>query len=161
MSDWAGQLKLEYADSPLGLDLRDLTVVAFRESGPVPMFEMGSGQNWLGCHLLTYLALHKWFVEKNRPCPHFLMLDQPTQVYFPPDPPDDMQVSDLGNEDRQAVERMFRLIFDLVEALAPKLQVEYYRSCARPRNGLVPSRCSQKWWGGRTSFVPVEWIGNR
>ena len=72
MSDWSRQLELEYADAPLGLDLQDLTVVAFRESGPVPMYEMGSGENWLGCHLLTHLALHKWFVERNRPVPHFL-----------------------------------------------------------------------------------------
>jgi len=159
MSDWAGQLKLEYADSPLGLDLRDLTVVAFRESGPVPMFEMGSGQNWLGCHLLTYLALHKWFVEKNRPVPHFLMLDQPTQVYFPPDPPDDMQVSDLGNEDRQAVERMFRLVFDLVEALAPKLQV-IITDHADLTTDWFQAAVVEKWWGGR-KLVPAEWINSR
>lgn len=50
---------------------------------PVPMAQMGSGQNWLWCHLLAHLALHKWFVEKGRPVPRFLILDQPTQVYYP------------------------------------------------------------------------------
>lgn len=158
MSDWARQLELEYADSPLGLDLRDLTVVAFRESGPVPMFEMGSGANWLGCHLLTYLALHKWFVEKNRPVPHFLMLDQPTQVYFPPDAPDNMQVSDLGNEDRQAVERMFRLIFDLVDDLTPKLQV-IITDHADIATDWFQAAVVEKWWQGR-KLIPVEWIQN-
>lgn len=159
MSEWAGYLGLEYADSPLGLDLRDLTVVAFRDSGPVPMFEMGSGQNWLGCHILTYLALHKWFVEKDRPVPHFLMLDQPTQVFFPPDPPDDLQVSDLGNEDRQAVERMFRLIFDLVETLTPKLQV-IITDHADLAADWFQAAVVEKWRGGR-KFVPVEWIETR
>ena len=56
MTAWSQQLELEYSQFPLGFDLQDLTVVAFRDTGPIPMFEMGSGENWLGCHLLTHLA---------------------------------------------------------------------------------------------------------
>ena len=156
MSDWSRQLELEYADAPLGLDLQDLTVVAFRESGPVPMYEMGSGENWLGCHLLTHLALHKWFVERNRPVPHFSMLDQPTQVYFPADRPEDMNVTDLGDEDRNAVERMFRLIFDLVEKLSPNLQViitDHADLAAEWFQEAVVEK-----WRNDKALVPIEWI---
>jgi hypothetical protein len=156
MSDWSRQLELEYADAPLGLDLQDLTVVAFRDSGPVPMHEMGSGENWLGCHLLTYLALHKWFVERNRPVPHFVMLDQPTQVYFPADPPEDMSVTDLADEDRNAVERMFRLIFDLVETLAPHLQV-IITDHADLAADWFQAAVIERWRKGK-KLVPIEWI---
>jgi hypothetical protein len=156
MSDWARQLELEYADSPLGLDLQNLTVVAFRDSGPVPMFEMGSGENWLGCHLLTHLALHQWFVKKNRPVPHFLMLDQPTQVYFPADTPEDMNVSELADEDRNAVERMFRLIFDLVESLAPNLQI-IITDHADLATDWFQDAVIEKWRKGK-KLVPIEWI---
>lgn len=156
MSDWSRQLELEYADAPLGLDIQDLTVVAFRESGPVPMYEMGSGENWLGCHLLTHLALHKWFVERKRPVPHFLMLDQPTQVYFPADPPEDMSVTDLADEDRNAVERMFRLIFDLVEKLTPNLQV-IITDHADLAADWFQEAVVEKWRKGK-KLVPVEWI---
>ena len=44
---------------------------------------MGSASNWLGAHLITMFALHKYFISRNRPVPGFLFLDQPSQVYFP------------------------------------------------------------------------------
>jgi hypothetical protein len=156
MSDWSRQLELEYADAPLGLDLQDLTVVAFRDSGPVPMYEMGSGENWLGCHLLTHLALHKWFVERKRPVPHFLMLDQPTQVYFPADPPEDMSVMDLADEDRHAVERMYHLIFDLAEELAPHLQI-IITDHADLAADWFQEAVVERWRKGK-KLVPAEWI---
>ncbi len=46
---------------------------------------MGSGANWLYCHVTLFLALHKYFAELSDKCaiPSILFLDQPTQVYFP------------------------------------------------------------------------------
>ncbi|MBQ4851045.1 DUF3732 domain-containing protein [Pseudoalteromonas sp. MMG012] len=46
---------------------------------------MGSGANWLYCHVTLFLALHKYFAELGDACaiPSLLFLDQPTQVYFP------------------------------------------------------------------------------
>lgn len=46
---------------------------------------MGSGANWLYCHVTLFLALHKYFAELGGKCaiPSLLFLDQPTQVYFP------------------------------------------------------------------------------
>jgi len=46
---------------------------------------MGSGANWLYCHVTLFLALHKYFAELSDKCaiPSILFFDQPTQVYFP------------------------------------------------------------------------------
>lgn len=46
---------------------------------------MGSGANWLYCHVTLFLALHKYFADLGNKCaiPSILFLDQPTQVYFP------------------------------------------------------------------------------
>lgn len=46
---------------------------------------MGSGANWLYCHLTLFMALHSYFVSLGEECliPTTLFLDQPTQVYFP------------------------------------------------------------------------------
>ncbi len=45
---------------------------------------MGSGANWLYCHLTLFLAIHRVFAL-NADCkiPPILFLDQPSQVYFP------------------------------------------------------------------------------
>jgi Protein of unknown function (DUF3732) len=83
MTQWARDLGLEHSRYPLRLDLKNLTVVADTADGPVPMSRMGSGENWVGYHLIAHLALHHWFVQRARPVPRFLFLDQPSQVYFP------------------------------------------------------------------------------
>lgn len=46
---------------------------------------MGSGANWLSCHLVLFLALHRYFCEVGKDCsiPPVLFFDQPSQVYFP------------------------------------------------------------------------------
>jgi hypothetical protein len=46
---------------------------------------MGSGANWLSCHLVLFLALQRYFCEVGESCsiPSVLFFDQPSQVYFP------------------------------------------------------------------------------
>lgn len=77
MSEWARELRLEHSEHPLRLDLKRLTVVADGDKGPISMEHMGSGENWVGYHLIAHLALHKWFVGHGRPVPRFLFIDQP------------------------------------------------------------------------------------
>ncbi|MFY9260179.1 MAG: DUF3732 domain-containing protein [Gallionella sp.] len=57
-----------------------------REGKKIFLRAMGSGANWLYCHLTLFLALHRVFsVNSKNGCkiPPILFLDQPTQVYFP------------------------------------------------------------------------------
>ena len=115
MSEWATQLELEHAPAPFRIDFRRLTVVADLEGGAVPMFNMGSGENWLGCHILAHFALHNWFVRQSRPVPRFLFLDQPSQVYFPAET--DTVDDSVTDEDIEAVRRLFRFIYDQTTAL--------------------------------------------
>lgn len=129
MTEWANFLELEHHESPYRLDMKKLTVVADRTERPIPMERMGSGENWLGCHLIAHLALHKHFIEKQRPVPHFLVLDQPSQVYFPSKEAylamegKTAQEIQGANADMQAVSRMFKLLFDICEELSPHLQI--------------------------------------
>lgn len=46
---------------------------------------MGSGANWLYCHISLFTALHKYFcsIGDKALLPPILFLDQPSQVYFP------------------------------------------------------------------------------
>src|SRR5262249_30874767 len=79
MTEYSEALELEHRGSQLRLDIRNLTVVADTLDGPVPLSRMGSGENWVGYHVLAHLALHKWFRQKNRPVPGFIIFDQPSQ----------------------------------------------------------------------------------
>lgn len=54
------------------------------EKQNIRLSEMGSGANWLACHLSLFLSLlHLNCREKNSCIPSFLFIDQPSQVYFP------------------------------------------------------------------------------
>ncbi|XMA23741.1 DUF3732 domain-containing protein (plasmid) [Bacillus bombysepticus] len=159
MSKWADKLKLEHAEYPYRFDIKKLTVVADSEDGPIPMNRMGSGENWMGCHLIALLALHKFFIRKERPIPSFIILDQPTQVYFPPEryPKFDGNISEVSDEDRLAVKRMFDFLFDICEDLNLNMQVIVTDHAnildERFQNALV----EQPWRNGN-ALIPKEWI---
>jgi len=155
MTDWAGELDLEHSKSPLRLDLRRLTIVADTPNGPVPMERMGSGENWVGYHLIAHLALHTWFAEHSRPVPRFLFLDQPSQVYFPPEKDIDGSITAIDEEDRLAVVRMFQFVFGAVAAIAPELQV-IVTEHADLKETWYQQAVVERWRGG-TKLVPEDW----
>lgn len=71
------------------LDERELNIKFEREGTTRPdyLWEIGSGENWMAYHLATLLALHGVFLARGgaNPVPSFLVIDQPSQVYFPSD----------------------------------------------------------------------------
>ncbi len=152
----ARKLEIEHSDSPMRLDLKKLTIVAdHADEGPIPMPKMGSGETWVGLHLVTHLALHNWFFKKQRPVPQFLFLDQPSQAYFPPDTSaetvrDEIEVT---NPDRQSVIRMFKLIveetknFQVIVTEHADIREDWYQALVR-----------ENWWDGTLKLVPIEWI---
>lgn len=137
------------------LDLKKLTLVADTVDGAVPMSRIGSGENGVGFHIIAHLALHQWFVQRNRPVPRFIFFDQPSQVYFPADKDIDGSMGMVPDDDRLSVVQMFRLIFNAVEAVSPGLQVILieHADINEPwyRDAVV-----ERWRGGR-KLVPEDW----
>lgn len=155
MTGWARDLELEHSKFPLRLDIKKLSIVADTADGPLPMNRMGSGENWVGYHLIGHLALHEWFTKRSRPVPRFLFLDQPSQVYFPPEKDVDGSMDIVSEDERHAVSRMFKFVFDVVEALAPGFQVvitEHADINEDWYKGAVVER-----WRGGLKLVPDEW----
>jgi len=151
MTDWARELDLEHSKFPLRLDIRKLPIVADTADGPVPMDRMGSGENWVGYHLIAHLALHEWFTKGERPVPRFLFLDQPSQVYFPPEKDIDGSMAKVGEDDRQAVVRMFLFVFNVVNELSPGFQVVITEH-ADIKEDWYQGAIIERWRGGRSSF---------
>jgi hypothetical protein len=155
MTEWARRLQLEHSTHPLRFNLKKLTIVADTPGGPIPMDRMGSGENWVGYHLIGHLALHGWFTEHNRPVPRILFLDQPSQVYFPPEKDVDGLLDSIQNEDRIALRRMFELVFEAVAKLAPKFQV-IITEHADLNELWYQSAVVEKWRRG-VKLVPEDW----
>jgi Protein of unknown function (DUF3732) len=96
-------------------------VVADTRNGAVRLDEMGSGENWLGYHPATFLALHEWFAQEARPVPHTLIMDQPSQVWFPADDTGDGQHV-LRDDDRDALIRAYTVITETITRLTSDFQ---------------------------------------
>jgi Protein of unknown function (DUF3732) len=155
MTKWAEELGLEHSGGRVRLDAFGLTVVADTQDGPVPLERMGSAGNWVGYHLVTHLALHRWFVTKERPVPRILMLDQPTQAFYPPDV-DEVAVQDMDDADRKAVTDMFQLLNEVTQELAPHLQI-IVTDHANLEEDWFQSAIVEEWRHGN-KLVPDEWL---
>ncbi|MGE4442397.1 MAG: DUF3732 domain-containing protein [Desulfomicrobium sp.] len=150
----ARALEIEHSNSPMRLDIKNLTIVADTEDGPIPMPKMGSGDTWVGLHLVTHLALHNWFLKKQRPVPQFIFFDQPSQAYFPPDTSAETvrEETEPTNPDRQSVVRMFKLIL----AQTQNFQVVITEH-ADIGEGWFQELVREKWWDGTQKLVPIDW----
>ncbi len=157
MTRWARELGLEHSEHPIRLDASKLTVVAETPHGRTPLYRMGSGENWVGYHLIAYLALAKWFIKQKRPVGRFIFFDQPTQVYFPSDQDINGSLEEIhDDEDREAVKRMFEWIFKIVSELSPDLQV-IITDHADIDEEWFQSAVADTKWRGDEALIPKHW----
>lgn len=124
-----GEFKPFFGEFPFWVDMRDLTVVVQRPGNPVPMKRTGGGANWLAYHISALLAIHHYASENGVPIPRFLMLDQPTQVYFPSQiayeaaAGDIQRVQQTKDADLVAAKRLFEILLDYTKTVVPGFQL--------------------------------------
>jgi hypothetical protein len=158
MTAYAQELNLEHSARSIRLDVRKLTVLADSDDGIVPLLRIGSGENWVGYHLVAHLALHRYFTLHQRPVPRMLLLDQITQPFYPSEVAKDSGNTDLirSDADRNTVHGMFELMYDFVNDLAPSFQLivsdhanlpdQWYQDCVRYN------------WRNGEALIPQDWI---
>lgn len=79
------------------------------------LYEMGSGANWISCHIALFLSfLHYFSLQKNSPMPLIMFFDQPSQAYFPQSNEKD-DVGETYQSDLKAVNQIYKTIFDEIK----------------------------------------------
>jgi hypothetical protein len=75
----------EYKSAKLKFSLSTFDLYFEKENKHIFLRSVGSGANWLACHISLFLALQNYFCKQGNSCliPPILFLDQPSQVYFP------------------------------------------------------------------------------
>jgi hypothetical protein len=155
MTSNAQALNLEHSESPVRLDVADLTVVADTETGPVKLGLIGSAANWIGYHLAAHLALHRFFRRQHRPVPAFLMLDQPSQAYYQSDSAKVGGVPE-SDADKVAVTAMFDLMRRATEELAPDMQIIVIDHANLDDEWFQQSVIYN--WRGGEKLIPQAWL---
>ncbi|WP_017603006.1 DUF3732 domain-containing protein [Nocardiopsis alkaliphila] len=158
MTNHARYLRLEQGERLVRLDLKKLTVVTDSIDEVTELIRIGSGKNHVGYHLAVHLALHQYFVANNRPVPRFLMLDQPTQPYYPSDMAKSRgKLEDLsGDEDRAAVKRLFHLMYKATTDLSPNFQMIVSDHADLPDPWF--QQCVRYNWRDGNVLIPPNWL---
>jgi len=154
MTAASAPLGLEWSDFPIRFDPRDLTVIVDGPDGPIPLRRIGSGEAWVAYHMVTHLALHQQYAGAQRPVPHMLFLDQPSQVYFPRES-DTVTVAAERVGDMAAAERLLRVAFDAVDA-GGGFQVIMTEHAEIDEDWFRDSLV-ENWRDGK-ALIPADWL---
>lgn len=167
-------LKLQ-KESPM-LDIKELTL-SFKSSQNEKeyLWEVGSGENWMGYHLATFLALHEYFIKNPfSPVFSFLVIDQPSQVYFPSASTGANQLDTISQEqfeklkqerdaDIQATKRIFRALergrsrsIDNVNYNYQIIVLEHADSSIW--GDIANTHEVVSWKEKNMGLIPIEWI---
>lgn len=125
MNRLAAALDFEEEHRPINLkfDIETFDLYHQNNNGKIYLSEMGSGANWVSCHISLFLSLLRFFTnQKNKSSiPSILFFDQPSQVYFPRLDITSIQETESNEEEQikkqndiEAVNKMYKTIFDEV-----------------------------------------------
>lgn len=169
IANYARLLTLEHASENVRLNIRELTLQFSPLSGRTDfLWEVGSGQNWVGYHIAGLLALHEHFIRLGQsPVPRFLLIDQPSQVYFPEAWPT-MNENSSGvtkgdsSSDIEGVRRIFSALSHFLEAVAEQFQVIVTEHAgAITWQGLPNVHLVGNWRENHDEYlIPAAWLGN-
>lgn len=162
VSRYIKKFNAEFSPYPARLNLPQLTIVFDRPDRPVPMSRTGGGENYLAYHLSALLALHFFAAQNNRPIPHFLLIDQPTQVYFPSeqvykDADGSVQMTE-ADADLNAVRRLFELLLKFTQEDVPGFQL-IVTEHANLRDQWFQEALVEQPWAKPPALVPEGWQG--
>ena len=160
-------LDVESPNDPISLEINDLTIKVRSSERDDYLSEIGSGSNWLSYHLAVLLALHQFFLSQTRsPVPAFLVLDQPSQVYFPKRivAPSESEVDDatdepkLRDEDVDAVRQAFKVMGHVAMGARGGLQLIVLDHASRDVWGDIDGVVGLPEWRDGVKLVPMAWL---
>ncbi len=160
MTRYIQKFEAEFRDFPARLNLSQLTIIFDRPERPVPMSRTGGGENHLAYHLSALLALHLFATKNNCPMPRFLLIDQPTQVYFPSekvykDADGSVQRTE-ADADLNAVRRLFELLLKFTQEDVPGFQL-IVTEHANLNEQWFQDALVEEPWTKPPALVPDDW----
>lgn len=156
----------------INLDKKELTL-GFKTSGENKteyLWEVGSGANWMGYHISVFLAFHEFLSHVDRsalPPFSFLVIDQPSQVYFPSadsgenildkaDENGDFQIT--RQDDITATRRIFEILSSALEENGFKFQIIVLEHADKSIWGKVTNTHESACWKNKgDGLIPKEW----
>lgn len=161
MSGYIRDLNGEFNQFPARLDLHNLTVVIDRPGRPIYMNKSGGGASHLAYHLAALLSLHRFAANYSQPIPRFMVIDQPTQVYFPSESSyrsagGSIEQTEQQDADLSAVRRLFEVLNRFTTEDAPGFQL-IVTEHANLRDDWFQKALVEDPWSKPPALVPDDW----
>lgn len=155
------KLDAERPQDPVSFSIQDLTLRVAGRDREDYLWEIGSGSNWLSYHLSLAVGLHEFFLQlRQSPVPSFLIVDQPSQVYFPKQLNAAQRAGDeepYQDEDVAAVQKIFMMLTDAVRDSNGKLQIIVLDHATDTVWGNVEGLTVAAQWRDGAKLVPDKW----
>lgn len=154
-------LGVENPQDPIRLAPDDLALKIQRRDREDWLSETGSGSNWVGYHLAVSLGLQKYFLQLPAcPVPSFIVLDQPSQVFFPRKLAGEVEAVDpvLADDDILRVRSLFEVVSNVTTEQKGALQTIVLDHAGDSVWGKVPGVSLVEEWRGGLKLVPENWI---
>jgi hypothetical protein len=103
-----------YPQRAVYVNTRDLSAGIITAQRRIPMRDIGSDENYLSLHVAVALGLQRYFKINNRPVPGFVVFDQLSRPFYPPDQMPGV-ITTRSDEERGELRKYFDVIFKEVE----------------------------------------------
>ncbi|WP_437323562.1 DUF3732 domain-containing protein [Sorangium sp. So ce381] len=163
---YAGQMQLERANEDAEIRIKDLALV-FRDVQRRRedfLWEIGSGENWMGYHIAVALALHEYFLNQTwSPVPSFLVIDQPSQVYFPAGFDPSRRRFGAESHEVRATRRIFETLEEGLRRTHYCVQIIVTEHADESTLGGIPTvDVIENWHPDDTDYlIPRSWLQGR
>lgn len=148
---------VEHPERNIEFDIKDLTLKIIDENKRSNyLSEIGSASNWLAYHISIILAFQQYFQTiGNVKIPNFIVIDQPSQVYFP-------QISNreyiIEDEDKEAVKKIFKAMADFLNYSRSNIQIIVTEHAEDEIwSGIENTKLVERWREGN-KLVPLDWL---
>lgn len=151
-------LEEKYRDCPIDLNINNMTVGIVGKNGRVFMRDVGSDLNYLCLHVATLLAIHRHFDDIDREYPGFLLFDQLSRPFFPPDPKNDNNLDEIviaAENEKKELKQFFDYLFVEVKK-NPSLQIIILEHAYFERDPLYTKATKYRW--DSEGLIPASWI---
>ena len=162
-------LDIDRKEDLVELDIQNLTlkIASANSSRSDYLWEVGSGANWMGYHLSIMFALHEHFLSlEHNFVPSFLLIDQPSQVYFPKDVPKPkdgiktFQEFASTSDDLTQTRKIFESASECVKRTKGKFQIIIVEHAPEITWEGISNIHLVEEWRGTKALIPSTWLNN-
>jgi len=163
MTSLARRMEVEFQKGKASISVEDLSIKVQVEPGSDEMTslaEIGSGANWVCYHLAGILSIHDHLSRNECPVPRTLLIDQPSQAWFPAE----LLITDSKGElvpkdarDTKRVRDIYQLFGDMTsnEAFPQIIVMDHAKFTDAWFEGMIRYE-----WRYGEKLVPKHWIGD-